>query len=172
MVLIEIIIKGLAFATVLGDIVLLMFILLILRRDFFPKAKKCLAKHKLLFSFIIASIATLGSLFFSEIAKFEPCKLCWIQRIFMYPMALILGLALIYKDKNIKRYIILLGIIGSLFSAYHYFTQMFAAPSFCSATEVSCTTKSIAMFGYVTIPMMALTAFLMIISLMMVKEKK
>lgn len=124
------------------------------------------AAHAVGFSFLVALTATLGSLFYSEIAGFEPCKLCWFQRIFMYPMAVILGIAWWKEDKKIFRYTTALSIVGAFIAAYHYLLQIGAAPSLipCSTVgySVSCTQTFTMTFGYITIPLMSLTAFLMI----------
>ncbi|OVE74587.1 hypothetical protein BVX95_02020 [archaeon D22] len=141
---------------------------------FFKSAETFFTKNSLGFVFIISATATLGSLFFSEILGFLPCKLCWIQRIFMYPIAILSGVALYRKDINVKYYILPLAIIGSLFSIYHYFTQLFPAETgsiFCAIGEASCQTAYTFAYGYITIPMMALTAFILIIVFSLISKK-
>lgn len=120
-------------------------------------------KYPIALSFLIASMATVGSLFFSEIARFAPCKLCWIQRIFMFPQVIILLIALITNDLKVKKYVILLSVIGLLFSIYQYILQMFPGVLQCSDELISCSRKYTAYFGYITIPAMSATAFLLII---------
>jgi len=124
-----------------------------------------LSDQGLLFGWIVALVATLGSLYLSEIALFAPCKLCWFQRIFMYPQVIILGIALFKRQKPAALYGIVLSAIGSLFSAYHYYIQVLSprlAP--CSVNDpVSCTEKAVIHYGYITIPLMCLTAFILII---------
>lgn len=123
---------------------------------------------------LVALVATLGSLFYSEVAGFEPCKLCWFQRIFMYPLAVLLGLALIKKDGQFTFYPIWLAIIGAVISIYHnsIFNGILIESSQsvfqCTPSEigVSCAKNYVLEFGYITIPMMALTAFLLIILLL------
>ena len=121
----------------------------------------------LLLSFIVASVATLGSLFYSEVAGYEPCKLCWYQRIFMYPLAILLGIAWERRDKSIIPYVLTLTGIGAVIASFHYYLQLIPTSPLvpCSAVgvAVSCTTREFTHFGYVTIPMMSLTAFLLII---------
>ena len=137
--------------------------------------RRKIGNNALLFSFIVALTATAGSLIFSEILKLEPCKLCWFQRIFMYPQVVLLGLALFKKDKNIASYSIALSIIGAIIAVYHYFLQIsVVSKSFCSAIgySASCTDTFAPIFGYITIPMMSLTAFLMIISFLMTAPKR
>ena len=126
--------------------------------------------HKALyFSFIVALTATLGSLFYSEIAHFEPCKLCWFQRIFMYPLVLLIGMAIYRKDKRIADYSSAMSLFGAIIASYHYYLQRGGITILpCSAVgySVSCSQNFTMEFGYVTIPIMSLTAFLVIIILM------
>lgn len=123
-----------------------------------------------------ALIAMLGSLFFSEIKQYEPCVLCWYQRIIMYPMAVILGIAAVKKDASIALYTLVLSGIGMLTSLYHYSLQKIdflnsAAPS-CG--RVPCTGEYINWLGFVTIPFLALTAFIIIFicSLLLLKTAR
>lgn len=125
-----------------------------------------IAKHGLVLMLIVASIATLSSLYFSEISGWNPCKYCWIQRIFMYPQVILLSIALWKKDSTVARYILALSMIGAAYAAYHYYIQMYdiiASPTNpatpCDTSGESCVKTPFAHFGYITIPMMALTAF-------------
>ena len=130
-----------------------------------------LNKNTLLFAFVIALIATVGSLFYSEIAGYIPCKLCWYQRIFMYPLPILLGIALFKKDNKISHYVIPLSIIGGIISIYHYTTQILNNSVICSAESASCASKIFFSYGYITIPIMALTAFALIIVLTYITNK-
>ncbi len=128
-----------------------------------------LAKHALLLSFLIALAATFGSLFYSDIAGYEPCKLCWYQRILMYPQAILLGMAFIRKEKTIAPYAITLSVIGFLLAGYHYLLQRNIVPALpCSAVgySVSCSKVFVLQYGYITIPLMAATGFALITLLM------
>ncbi|WP_203364112.1 disulfide oxidoreductase [Bacillus sp. REN10] len=120
-------------------------------------------------------VAMLGSLYFSEVMKYEPCELCWYQRIFMYPIVIILGLAVIKKEVTAAKYSLLLSIIGGSISLYHYAIQKldFLADSAPACGRVPCTGMYINVFGFITIPFLALTAFIIIfvISLMIIKGK-
>ncbi|OIP79936.1 MAG: hypothetical protein AUK21_02390 [Parcubacteria group bacterium CG2_30_48_51] len=121
--------------------------------------------HAVLFSFIIATAATLGSLFYSEIAGYEPCKLCWFERIFMYPQSLVFLVALWKRERVILRYALLLSLIGCGISLYHYLMQIGFAPSLsCEVVgySASCAQRFVLQFGYVTIPFMAFSAFLLL----------
>ncbi len=126
-------------------------------------------------AFIVALTATLGSLFFSDVAGYEPCKLCWYQRIFMYPQILLLGFATFKKDKNIINYSLILAIPGMLIALYHYLMQLGFAPALsCAAIgySASCSKEFVLQFGYITIPLMSLTAFLLIILLLLTTKLK
>ncbi len=120
-----------------------------------------------------ALIATLGSLFFSEVLKYPPCVLCWYQRICMYPLVLILLTGILKKDKNLPDYVLPLSIIGLLISIYHnllYYKLIPENMAPCVA-GISCTTKFIEWFGFVTIPFLSLVAFLVITVCMVIYKK-
>ena len=108
---------------------------------------------------MIAIGATLGSLYFSEIRNFVPCEYCWYQRIAMYPLALVLLIATIRRDKNIIPYALTLSLVGFGISAYHYQLQLFPEQSTSCGLDASCTYRWIEVFGFVTIPFLALTSF-------------
>lgn len=118
----------------------------------------------LYFAWFVAVIATLGSLYFSEIRLFLPCELCWYQRIAMYPLAIILGIAAYTNDLKITKYVLPLSIIGGMISFYHYLLEK--VPGFASVKPCSqgipCDVQWINWFGFVTIPFLALTAFILI----------
>jgi disulfide bond formation protein DsbB len=119
-------------------------------------------------AFVIALTATLGSLYYSEVADFTPCEYCWYQRIAMYPQALILGIAAVRRDTDIKRYLIPLSVVGVLISSYHYYIERFPdAGGSCSVT-VPCNTPWFEQWGFVTLAFMALTGFLALIALLSV----
>lgn len=133
--------------------------------------------YALYFAWVIAVTATLGSLYFSEIKGFIPCELCWYQRIFMYPLAIILGIAAFNNETNLKKYALPLSIIGGLISLYHYLVQK--VPGFAGIKPcvqgVPCNVQYINWFGFITIPFLALTAFTTISILMIVmflKDRK
>lgn len=115
--------------------------------------------------FATASIATLGSLYMSNIVGYEPCRLCWFQRIFMYPIAVLSGTTLFLDKSDLKDYVMPLALIGAPIAFYHSVIQRFEqfTSAGCSVTAVSCSTEYTFHYGYVTIPVMALTAFLVII---------
>ena len=114
---------------------------------------------------LVALVTTLGSLYFSEVAHFTPCKLCWYQRIAMYPFAIVLLVAALRRDRSIAWYVVPVAAIGALFSIYQ--TQLQAFPhqhsSFCTTTE-PCTVRYVWEFGFVSLPFMALAAFAFVIT--------
>ena len=122
----------------------------------------------------IALVATLGSLYFSEIAHFEPCRLCWFQRIAMYPLAvLLLGIAIKRDIRNGFAYAIAFPVVGAGISIYHeYIVYNPSAESASCRRGVSCTVRWIEKFGYVQIPTLALTAFLAIIVLLLAARSR
>ncbi|MFJ7728135.1 disulfide oxidoreductase [Neobacillus sp. NPDC097160] len=118
----------------------------------------------LLLAWTAAIIATLGSLYFSEVMHFIPCTLCWYQRIFMYPLAIILGVAAYRNDRGIYKYVLPLSIIGILISGYHTLLQKITyLQQFEMCTSgVPCSKDYINWLGFITIPMLALIAFIII----------
>ena len=121
--------------------------------------RKELRKITLELATLIAIGATFGSLYFSEIRNFVPCEYCWYQRIAMYPLALVLLIATIRRDKNIIPYALTLSLVGFGISAYHYQLQLFPDQSSSCGLDASCTYRWIEVFGFVTIPFLALTSF-------------
>ncbi len=119
--------------------------------------------------FAVATTATLGSLYLSEIAHLVPCTYCWYQRIAMYPLVVILGIAALRKDQGVRIYATTLAVIGAVLAFYHRIVQAFPElnGSACSA-GVPCTAAYFTLFGFVTIPYMALSGFLLILALLYV----
>ncbi|MFL0584967.1 disulfide oxidoreductase [Solibacillus isronensis] len=118
----------------------------------------------LYFAWLVSVIATLGSLYFSEIKGFIPCDLCWFQRIFMYPLVVILGIGTLQSDTSVKKFVLPLSTIGGLISFFHYLEQK--VPGFGGikpcVSGVPCSAEYINWFGFITIPFLALTAFTLI----------
>jgi disulfide bond formation protein DsbB len=118
-------------------------------------------------AWVTALIAMLGSLYFSSGVGFVPCLLCWYQRIMMYPLVLVLGVALLLRDNTVWRVTILLPLIGLCIATYHSVLQL--RPSLeivaCDA-GVPCSGRYVAVFGFVSIPVLAGSAFLLITSLL------
>lgn len=153
--------------TLVGDIVLVLFVLgLVLRVPFIISLRRFVGRHATLLSLLVALAALAGSLLYSEVLAFDPCILCWIQRIFIYPQIILAGLALYWKDHGITKYLLGLSVPGALVALYHSWTQ-FGGFSItpCTAVGGSCAKLYVLEYGYVTIPVMALTTFLYIIVL-------
>lgn len=130
-------------------------------------------KNALYLAFTGSLIAMFGSLYFSEIAGFPPCVLCWYQRISMYPLAVIIGTAIYTKDRNLLIPAFILAIPGWLISIYHnllYYEILPEAAAPCVA-GISCTTEFINWFGFVTIPLLAFLGFSSIIVLLIIHWK-
>lgn len=115
---------------------------------------------------LVALVATLGSLYLSEVAHFIPCNMCWYQRIAMYPIGPMLLLAWFRRDASIKPYVMLVAVAGALVSTYHVLIEIF--PSLESSTTcglvASCSTRWVEPLGIYTIPRMALSGFVAIIA--------
>jgi disulfide bond formation protein DsbB len=113
------------------------------------------------FAWMTALIATVGSLFFSEVMELPPCILCWYQRIAMYPLVIVIGAGIILRDPKLKYYALPLGLTGLAISVYHNLLYYGILPeSITPCTEgVSCTSRQIEWLGFITIPLMALAAF-------------
>jgi disulfide bond formation protein DsbB len=125
--------------------------------------------YELWAAFVVAAIATGGSLFFSEVAHFVPCELCWYQRICMYPLSIITLLAALAGDYRVARYLLPLPLVGACVSVYHLLVEngVVGQSSACFVSAPGgCATKWINEFGYVTIPTLALTGFLLLAGLL------
>lgn len=139
------------------------------------KTKQTNSRENILFVAWIASVISMfGSLYFSEIMDFVPCKLCWFQRILMYPFVIILGLAVIRKDYQIAFYTMILSAIGGCISLYHYSVQKlpFLSTVAPSCGDTPCTGSYINWLGFITIPLLALIGFTIIFICSMLVWKK
>ncbi|HEY4523679.1 MAG TPA: disulfide bond formation protein B [Candidatus Paceibacterota bacterium] len=166
--------KVLSVFTVAGDIFLVIIALIFIlkwvfgEKDIYEVVAKFFYKHGLWMSFLIVIATMLGSLYYSEIANFEPCKLCWLSRIFMFPQVVLLGIALSRNDRGIAIYSMALSVLGLLISVNQNLLQWFNFSVIpCSVNALApCNKLFIFEFGFVTIPLMALTSFALLIVLM------
>lgn len=113
---------------------------------------------------LIAIVSTLGSLFFSQVLHLTPCVLCWFQRIFMYPLVFILPVGILTKDKKLPYYVLSLSLIGTVIALYHvllYYGVIPEALAPCT-NGVSCTTRLLDYFGFISIPLLSFLSFLAI----------
>src|SRR3989338_4464005 len=128
-------------------------------------------KHYLTLGFIIALSSSLFSLVYSEIVGFVPCYLCWYQRVFTFPLFLIFGMAIWHKDRKIVKYVLPMLSIGFVISVYQNFIYYFGNTGNlpCDASGVSCYQQLVSEFGgYISIPMLALSSFLALITIVLV----
>lgn len=121
-----------------------------------------------------ALIATTGSLYFSEVMHLPPCTLCWYQRIMMYPLVFVLAVSLLTQDRRVRAYALPLSVTGLLIAIYHNLLYYGVIPEGLTqcAAGVSCTARQIEWLGFVTIPLLSLTAFSIItLSLLFTKVR-
>ena len=122
------------------------------------------APQSVLLAWIVATVTTLGSLYYSEHAGFVPCELCWYQRIVMYPLVVVLGVAWIRRDAKVWMTALVFVVLGAPLSLYHWLVERvpaFAESSSCSVTA-PCTTPWFEKLGFVTLAWMAMSSFLLI----------
>lgn len=119
-------------------------------------------------AWLIALVATLGSLYFSEIRGFVPCELCWYQRILMYPLAIILAVASFRNDEKVTAYTLPLTVLGMAVASFHYAMQWLpdlAGGGLCTG-GVPCSGRYINWLGFITIPFLSLIAFTLITTIL------
>lgn len=164
--------KVLELLTLFSDAVIILLLIIFISYIFSKKKKflKSIARmsknNYLEIGFIVALVATLGSLFYSEVMGYTPCKLCWYQRILMYPQTIMFGLALWKKRTYLAIESVVLSLIGLIIASYHYLLQIgLVTSSNCDAVGYSskCSEFFTLSYGYVTIPMMAATAFALLL---------
>lgn len=119
--------------------------------------------NALWFAWLVAIVATVGSLIYSEMALFVPCRLCWFQRIAMYPMAVVLLVGAIRKDMAAKFYALPMALIGLAISVWHYLIQTFPSLEGGACDLVNpCSARYVEVFGFISIPFMAGAGFTLI----------
>jgi disulfide bond formation protein DsbB len=138
----------------------------------FTDLRRTLAPLAIAGAWVAATLAMVGSLYFSEVAHYTPCTLCWYQRIAMYPLVLILAIAAWRRDLGIRRYAIPLAAVGAVISVYHYFLEWFPDldTGVCSA-GIPCTQVWFREFGFISLPFLALIAFLLVIAFLLIPQR-
>ena len=132
------------------------------------KAFEGRALQPVLGAWVVALVAMSGSLYLSEIVGFPPCVLCWYQRIAMYPLVFVLGAALLTKEPGVWRLALPLPLIGFVISAYHVLLQHRPSLDIVACDpNTPCTVRYVAVFGFVSIPVLAAAAFFMITALLL-----
>jgi len=160
----------------IGTIFLQFFIVVLIANLIFARSHNnkillFIKKYTFYLGFLAALGAFLLSLFYSNIVGYAPCELCWIQRIFLYPQLILFSMELYKRDRSIVDFSMVFAIIGSIVSIYHIFVEagVTAGPTCADPSHggVSCAIRYIYEFGYVTMPIMALTLSLFIISILL-----
>ncbi len=136
--------------------------------------KKDVRDPLLFLAWAVSATALFGSLFFSEVLKYEPCTLCWYERMALDPLFFLLGIAIIRKDYFISLYSMVFSIFGAALSLYHYGIQKLPAlqGSSLACGRTPCTDEYINWFGFITIPFLAFIAFLLIFIFSLIIWKK
>jgi len=149
--------------------IVLVLVLLILNRN--SKIIIAISRHAIALALAVASFSVLASLYYSEIVGFVPCTFCWYQRAILFPQVFILAYALWRHSSRAMNYTLTLSVGGFFLGLYQYYGQMFDASALpCPAGELvsSCATRYFLEFGYITIPMMSLTAFAALVVILMI----
>ncbi len=125
-------------------------------------------------AWLLATLAALGALFLSEVMDLAPCVLCWWQRVAMFPLVIILALALFPPDRGVIRYALPLAVIGLLVAGFHLLLMMGVIPEALAPCRqgIPCKTVQIEWFGFVTIPLLSFVTFLAITGLLWVAHLK
>ena len=165
------VIVALAVLGVIGQVIAGALILVALAAPVAPSPlaaiRGALWGYELWAAFVVAAIATGGSLFFSDIAHFVPCELCWFQRICMYPLSITTLLAALTGEHRVARYLLPLPLVGAGVSVYHLLVEngvVEQAKACLASAPGGCATKWINEFGYMTIPTLALSGFVLLIA--------
>lgn len=129
-----------------------------------PEAASALGGISVWLAWLVALVASVGSLMYSEVIGFEPCRLCWFQRIAMYPMAVVLLVGAIRREAAVKFYALPLSLVGLGISIWHYLIQTFPSLSEGASCDpsVPCSARYVDVFGFVSIPFMAGAGFTLI----------
>ena len=166
--------SSLSFLTLISHIGIIIFLIAWFSHQKWAKnIISIIGANGLWIGFVVALAGTLLSLFYSEIARYLPCELCWIQRVFLYPQAVLFALALWMKDARVWAYSVALSVIGALFALYQHYIQMVGESPFpCPANGGDCLKRFLFEYGFVTFPFVAFSAFLLLILLMLFVRRR
>ena len=148
---------------------------LILPNDTFSKIiNEFVSKNILILGFLISLAAVVSSLIYSDVIGYPPCMFCWYARVMFYPQLFLFAHAFIKKDRNILPYALILTTIGTLITLYHSIIVMIGESAIpCTVSGVSCLTRDVFMYGFITIPFMGLVGFaVLFLSLIVAKKNK
>lgn len=150
---------GILFSHFIGGVLLLL--LLLPHTGYVERVRRMISRHSITLAFLTALAGVFGSLFISEIVGYEPCKLCWIQRIFLYPQVVIFAVALWKKEYRVASLsATILSLLGIIVGIYQWISQTFDISfSACAAVGSACNKIYIFQYGYITIPVMSITVF-------------
>ena len=154
--------------------IVVVVVLAVVARPTLARLRAALGAQTLQLAFVVALVATVGSLWLSEGAHFVPCRLCWYQRIAMYPMTVILGIAAWRRDVSVRVYALPVVAIGATISIWHMLIERFPSLESASSCDPAnpCSLIWVERFGYLTIPTMALSAFALIATLLLLAPKE
>lgn len=154
--------------------IVVVLVLALTSRATLARLRDALGVQALQLAFVVALVATVGSLWLSEGAHFVPCRLCWYQRIAMYPMSVILGIAAWRRDVSVRVYALPVVLIGATISIWHMLIERFPSLESASSCDPAnpCSLIWVERFGYLTIPTMALSAFALIATLLLLAPKE
>lgn len=152
--------------------ILILVGLLVFRNSWGKKLENFIGKYSMLLAFLISLSALIGSLFYSQIVGFEPCVLCWWQRVFIFPLPVIFGIAIWRKDRNIFNYVVPLAVLSAVVALYQSYVYLGGASFLpCTAVGGACSKVYVKVFGYITIPVMSLTISLYILFIAWIHNK-
>lgn len=139
-----------------------------------PKATSDIAWSLAFLAWLVAASSTLGALFFSEVMKLPPCELCWWQRIFMFPLVLILPLGLFPFDPKVVRYVLPLALVGWAFALFHWLLVLGVIPEDIRPCTkgVPCSEVLFEWLGFINIPLLSVLAFSAIVALLALTRMK
>jgi len=133
--------------------------------------RRAFANHSQKFALAVAGTAMAASLYYSEYVGFLPCEFCWFQRIAMYPIAVLLAVAVISRTRLDSRYVIAMAVIGLGLSIYHYQLQLFPNQAQTCSGGVSCAGRYVEEYGFISIPFMAGCGFITILLLELAERR-
>jgi disulfide bond formation protein DsbB len=169
-VIVTLAVLGVAGQVIAGILILTGVLWLIGVRSPLNHLRSALSGYELWLAFVVAAVATGGSLFFSEIAHFPPCELCWYQRICMYPLSITTLFAAVHNEHRFARYLLPFPVFGAGVSIYHLLVEngvVKQAQACLVSAPGGCATKWINEFGYMTIPTLALTGFVLVFAFLL-----
>ncbi len=147
------------------------FVSILFRNSWGKQVTVWIGKNATLLVFVVSLFALVGSLFYSKFLGFSPCELCWWQRIFLYPIPVITGIALWKRESNALVYAVPLAVIAGIIALYHSYVNLGGTSVLpCTAVGGECSKLYVMAFGYITIPMMSLTIALYVLLIAWAKK--